>query len=361
MNKILRFSLVSLLTLFFGTTFAQTTFDFDNDYQSLFPTLPGTSSSDSNDGDFTEPTTCTLNGISVTVSAADEGVSNANRIWTNTPRLRMYSGTLTVTAPEGKNLSSIEFVNGKWNAGNTASAGTLDGANWTGQANSVVISIGGNTQINSITVYLEGETPQPVEKAVYKKAAEVEHFKKYLLVAENEGKLYIAKPLDKDYGYLYVEEAEVNEDGAIELPVDKDYAFQFMNYEANASLYSIIQPDGRYLYQQGEFDSFNVDADPDAEVYWSVEPNADGTFKITHTGVNKYVQYSVKYNSFGSYADESGLMPYLYALDDGTTGISNVTVGKFDENAPVYNLAGQRVSKDTKGILIQNGKKFVNK
>ena len=187
MNKILRFSLVSLLTLFFGTTFAQTTFDFDNDYQSLFPTLPGTSSGDSNDGDFTEPTTCTLNGISVTVSAADEGVSNANRIWTNTPRLRMYSGTLTVTAPEGKNLSSIEFVNGKWNAGNTASAGTLDGANWTGLANSVVISIGGNTQINSITVYLEGETPQPVEKAVYKKAAEVEHFKKYLLVAENEG------------------------------------------------------------------------------------------------------------------------------------------------------------------------------
>ena len=77
--------------------------------------------------------------------------------------------------------------------------------------------------------------------------------------------------------------------------------------------------------------------------------------------MNKYVQYSVKYNSFGSYADESGLMPYLYALDDGTTGISNVTVGKFDENAPVYNLAGQRVSKDTKGILIQNGKKFVNK
>lgn len=30
-------------------------------------------------------------------------------------------------------------------------------------------------------------------------------------------------------------------------------------------------------------------------------------------------------------------------------------------NAPVYNLAGQRVSPTTKGILIQNGKKFINR
>lgn len=46
------------------------------------------------------------------------------------------------------------------------------------------------------------------------------------------------------------------------------------------------------------------------------------------------------------------------------TGIDNVVkdnVVKADPNAPVYNLNGQRVSKATKGIVIQNGKKFVNK
>ena len=32
-----------------------------------------------------------------------------------------------------------------------------------------------------------------------------------------------------------------------------------------------------------------------------------------------------------------------------------------DENAPVYNLFGQKVGKDAKGILIQNGKKFIRK
>lgn len=42
------------------------------------------------------------------------------------------------------------------------------------------------------------------------------------------------------------------------------------------------------------------------------------------------------------------------------TGISNITATD-DADAPVYNLAGQRVSKDTKGLLIKNGKKFINK
>ena len=45
----------------------------------------------------------------------------------------------------------------------------------------------------------------------------------------------------------------------------------------------------------------------------------------------------------------------------GTSGINEIAVDAADANAPVYNLAGQRVSKDTKGILIQNGKKFINK
>lgn len=46
----------------------------------------------------------------------------------------------------------------------------------------------------------------------------------------------------------------------------------------------------------------------------------------------------------------------------GASGITNVVTDTTnDVNAPVYNLAGQRVSKDTKGILIQNGKKFINK
>ncbi len=42
------------------------------------------------------------------------------------------------------------------------------------------------------------------------------------------------------------------------------------------------------------------------------------------------------------------------------TGVENVA-DEMMENAPVYNLFGQKVSKDTKGILIRNGKKFINR
>lgn len=54
-------------------------------------------------------------------------------------------------------------------------------------------------------------------------------------------------------------------------------------------------------------------------------------------------------------------------LDDVNipSGITNITTGnsnkEFDPNASVYNLEGQRVSKDAKGILIQNGRKFIRK
>lgn len=50
---------------------------------------------------------------------------------------------------------------------------------------------------------------------------------------------------------------------------------------------------------------------------------------------------------------------------DTTNGIEDVTTSKsnkqFNENAPIYNMMGVRVAKGTKGILIQNGKKFIVK
>ena len=41
------------------------------------------------------------------------------------------------------------------------------------------------------------------------------------------------------------------------------------------------------------------------------------------------------------------------------TGINNITTEAADANAPAYNLSGQRVGKNAKGVLIKNGKKYV--
>lgn len=52
----------------------------------------------------------------------------------------------------------------------------------------------------------------------------------------------------------------------------------------------------------------------------------------------------------------------FFSFDDETTGIKGIENGTVaEENAPLYNLAGQRVSKDYKGVVVKNGKKFFNK
>lgn len=54
-----------------------------------------------------------------------------------------------------------------------------------------------------------------------------------------------------------------------------------------------------------------------------------------------------------------GVKPADVTLIGGGAGINNIAADAHNANAPIYNLAGQRVSKDAKGILIQNGKKFI--
>ncbi len=51
----------------------------------------------------------------------------------------------------------------------------------------------------------------------------------------------------------------------------------------------------------------------------------------------------------------------IVALTDGDpSGIGQIVNGAVPtQHQPVYNLNGQRVSNAAKGILIQNGKKFV--
>ena len=48
-------------------------------------------------------------------------------------------------------------------------------------------------------------------------------------------------------------------------------------------------------------------------------------------------------------------------LKNDPIGINEVSNGAVNESAPIYNLAGQRVSKDYKGVVVQNGKKFIKK
>lgn len=47
-------------------------------------------------------------------------------------------------------------------------------------------------------------------------------------------------------------------------------------------------------------------------------------------------------------------------ISEGTTGISSIEAENANSNK-MYNLAGQRVDKNYKGIVIKDGKKFIVK
>ena len=140
------------------------TLDFDNDYQQLFPTLAGVSSgSDVHDGDFTETTmSSNVDGVTVMVSP-EEDAKTPSRIWSASPRLRMYSGAFIVTST-AEVITKIEFTGHNTNFNLVPNDGTLEGKTWTGSSSYVIFAVTKNTQISSIVVTLgEGGqvTPGP--------------------------------------------------------------------------------------------------------------------------------------------------------------------------------------------------------
>lgn len=145
----------------------------------------------------------------------------------------------------------------------------------------------------------------------FQKATTITSGKRYLIVVDNGGELNVAEAITSNYGYLQVTVPAAT-DGAGNLYMENlDNAFTITS-STDGSGYTIQQNDGRYVYQTGTFDSFNAGDEAGDNAVWTIEPQADGTFLITNTSVNKYVQYDSKYNSFGSYADERGTLPMLY-------------------------------------------------
>lgn len=60
-------------------------------------------------------------------------------------------------------------------------------------------------------------------------------------------------------------------------------------------------------------------------------------------------------------ANISDFLPFVIGDEDETTTINAVDAAGMDDDTPVYNLAGQKVGKDYKGVVIVNGRKVVRK
>ncbi len=191
----------------------------------------------------------------------------------------------------------------------------------------------------------------------YKKATAIESGKKYLIVAQRDDKTYYAMPQKEtaNYGYLQTQSKEGTLD---ELKIESSYDdnFVFTSFEDG---YSIQDCYGRYLYMDAEHAAFQLGKEAAA---WSVEKSENGTFMLTNNG--KYIQFGDgTYTSFGAYAEkkDNTVLPMLFVLGEGQTGINNIHTSTVVKNNVMYNLAGQRVNKDYKGLVIMNGKKMMIK
>lgn len=150
----------------------------------------------------------------------------------------------------------------------------------------------------------------------YMETTAVKSGKTYALAANVEGTNYMASTLSATYNYGYL---PVNEAGTAALVGATDLLNGFTLTETNGG-YTIQDAYGRYLYMKDNFDSFNVSADRQEGDVWTVEPQADGTVKITNVLKGKYIQYSASHNSYGAYADVQGVMPSLFVKNDIQVG-----------------------------------------
>ena len=170
----------------------------------------------------------------------------------------------------------------------------------------------------------------------YKKATAIESGKKYLIVAQRDGNTYYAMPCKESYKYGYL--STVMKEGTLdELKVESSYDDNFVFAEFEDG-YSIQDCYGRYLYMDGEHASFQLGKEP---VAWELEASDNGTFSLTNNG--KFIQFGQgTFKSFGAYAimQDITVLPMLFKMVEGTTGINNIQTTTAVKNNVMYNIAG---------------------
>lgn len=68
-----------------------------------------------------------------------------------------------------------------------------------------------------------------------------------------------------------------------------------------------------------------------------------------------------KTTSFTAAKKQVRIKKFTITLKDTPNDITGINVESNNNAQPMYNLSGQRVDKNYKGVVIQNGKKFINK
>lgn len=206
---------------------------------------------------------------------------------------------------------------------NTAALYVYDGSEWKHNENGLETVTGRYKKDGGVWKF-----EKYIGKAMYEifTADEIELEKSYLLVAEGICATPFTSTRNPYYSYFYTE-AVNDKDGVIVAPTDVN-AFRFTatctdgagkEVKAPEGYFFIIDSYGQVIYENDDnYNNFykndNIDLSHQG-CYWKAEKNSDNTWTITNY-FNKYVQYSIKYVSFGCYRAEqvNAALPALYQL-----------------------------------------------
>ena len=318
------------------------------------------------------------------VMTATNGNNNGTCIYqsdANTPNLRIYTGggSITLSAPEGKNISEILF-----DIDNSGTLSTTEASwsspTWTGNAHEVTFKCTKNIQINTISIILVSVTPEKTSESLNFKATDGSSYYATFssdkdVVFTNDVTVYgVSVDGEKISTNAFtpdvyvVTDATAGEGGYLDkayyVPANIGVLLECKN--ATATYYFFKEGDGTVIL-------------PDNQLMPA--PANGGVFEAT----DGYKYYKLAYDDFdnntglgfywgapagGKFFVKAGTA-YLavpagdatakgFAFNGEATGIDGVNANVENAKA-IYNLNGQRVEKAQRGIYIQNGKKFIVK
>lgn len=167
--------------------------------------------------------------------------------------------------------------------------------------------------------------------------------KYYLVTDDGHG----AGPLAANKTYGYLASVDMSVENGIVTSADPANAFTF---ELTNGGYYIKDSLGRYLYQTGTYNSFNVSEEiPETGAVWTVTEDATGNVAITNTEVGKTIQFDGGYNSWGSYANVDKSLPKMYNAAASVAPAAN---------APAKIVAGTPVTANMNAVYEFDGDKW---
>lgn len=302
----------------------------------------GLTPTNDNNADYATSSKWTAKNVSFETSEG-KGV----RWWINgaANELRVYGNTkFKISVPEDKFITLID-IDGV-NSGLSVDCGTFNSGKWSGWSQTVVFTNGNaRKDIKKITVkYIAKESVTPITNGYATFAC--------------------------SYPVNYSENGLT----AYTIKVDED------NQKVAYTEFTGVVPAGKAVLVSGiERQKYELTpATEKADATFATDLKvSDGTIKsdgtnfygfTTKDGVSGFVRVAKDVavplgKGYLQLTGNTAAAPVFYSINigGGTTGIGQVEVEKATENGAIYNLAGQRVDASYKGVVIKNGKKYVNK